>query len=107
MSLGWTLNLFLLDECTRHDSSCVIECIARTLEDVKRISETTGRCMPSTVFVCSDNTPREAKKTIYVILLGGPHKQKPLQVHRPFEPAKKPQPRPSGSIVGNSRQENF
>ena len=62
MSLGWTLNLFLLDECTRHDSSCVIECIARTLEDVKRISETTGRCMPSTVFVCSDNTPREAKK---------------------------------------------
>ena len=61
MSLGWTLNLFLLDECTRHDSSCVIECIARTLEDVKRIAETTGRSMPSTVFVCSDNTPREAK----------------------------------------------
>ena len=39
----------------------MIECVARTLENVKRKAAALGKPMPNTVLVCSDNTVREAK----------------------------------------------
>ena len=58
---GWCLNLYILDEITRHDSSCIMELLARTMEDIHTISVSTGQPMPSTLLVASDNTVREAK----------------------------------------------
>ena len=50
-----------MDEITRHDSSCIIEILARTLESVYEISVSKHRPMPTTVLLASDNTVREAK----------------------------------------------
>lgn len=51
----------MLDECTRHDSSCITELLARTVETIYDISMSAGRSMPSTLLLASDNTVREAK----------------------------------------------
>lgn len=50
-----------MDESTRHDASAIIEMVALTLEDCKRMSDESGRKMPDTLLVISDNTVREAK----------------------------------------------
>ena len=60
-SRGWCLNLYVMDEITRHDSSAIIEIVARTLESVHQISVSKQRPMPTTVLLASDNTVREAK----------------------------------------------
>ncbi len=58
---GWTLELRVLDETARHDSACIIEIVSQALERVAVISVQTGRTMPHTLVIISDNTVREAK----------------------------------------------
>ena len=58
---GWCLNLFVMDESTRHDSSCITEILAQTLEMVNEIAMSRQVPMPGTVLICSDNTVRESK----------------------------------------------
>ena len=33
-AFGYTLNVYVLDECAAHDSSAIIEIVAATIEDV-------------------------------------------------------------------------
>ncbi|CAE6916147.1 unnamed protein product [Symbiodinium sp. CCMP2456] len=58
---GYTLQLFLLDEPTKHDSNCIQECLARTLERVSQLCEEKGEQMPRNLSVWGDNTVRELK----------------------------------------------
>ena len=67
--IGWTLELFLLDEPTRHDSSCLCEVVALTLERVMRIAAATGRTPPHTVVVATDNTVRECKNRYFLLYM--------------------------------------
>lgn len=50
-----------MDECTRHDSSSIMELVSRTLESVFRIATAKNIAMPTTLLLGSDNTVREAK----------------------------------------------
>lgn len=59
----------MLDDCTMHDASAICEMLARTLEQVHSIAQNTGRQMPTTVLLCSDNTVREAKNQIVMLML--------------------------------------
>ena len=59
----------MLDECTRHDSSCLCEVTARTLERIMAIAAKTGRTPPHSVLVVSDNTVRECKNKYYILYL--------------------------------------
>ena len=58
-----------MDESTKHDSACIIECIALVIERVKAISVETGKPFPSTILVASDNTVREAKNQFLMAYL--------------------------------------
>ena len=51
----------MLDECTKHDASCVISLVADALEQVAAICRSSHRSMPHTCVLFSDNTVREAK----------------------------------------------
>ena len=59
--LGYSFDLYLLDEPTRHDSTAITEMLALTLENVKRLCDEKGACMPRTLVLISDNTVREVK----------------------------------------------
>ena len=59
----------MLDDCTMHDASAICEMLARTLEQVHNIALNTGRQMPTTVLLCSDNTVREAKNQYVMMML--------------------------------------
>jgi len=59
--IGWCLNLFVMDEITKHDSSCIMEILARTIESIYEIATSTGKPMPTSLLLASDNTVREAK----------------------------------------------
>jgi len=61
---GFSLEIHVMDECTRHDSSCVTEIIARGLERVQEICQRRGRGVPTRLVVCGDNTVRELKNQI-------------------------------------------
>ena len=63
---GWVLDLWVLDEPTKHDSSCVIEIVALCLERVYEKTLELGQPMPGTLLLFSDNTVREAKNS-YVL----------------------------------------
>ena len=58
---GWALNLYVMDESCAHDASAICEILGLTLEEIQRISKATGKPMPTTLLLCSDNTVREAK----------------------------------------------
>ena len=61
---GFSLEIHVMDECTRHDSSCVTEIIARGLERVQEICQRRGRGVPTRLVVCGDNTVGELKNQI-------------------------------------------
>ena len=63
------MELFILDDCTRHDSSCLCEVTARTIERIMAIAEREGRSPPHTIIVASDNTVRECKNQYYMLYL--------------------------------------
>lgn len=69
LSVGWCLDLYVLDECTMHDGSAICEMLAMTLERVHAIALETGRTFPRTVLLASDNTVREAKNKICLLTL--------------------------------------
>lgn len=69
-AIGWCLQVGVLDEDQRHDSSCVIELVARTLERVAEIASAEGRKFPSTILLWGDNTVREAKNQMVLKYLG-------------------------------------
>ena len=52
-----------------HDGSSICEMLSLTLERVHRIAVETGRSFPRTVLLSSDNTVRESKKQITLMLL--------------------------------------
>lgn len=56
---GWTLDLHVLDESTKHDSSCIIEIVARCLERVSEISQRQNLPFPKSVILISDNCVRD------------------------------------------------
>lgn len=60
-AFGYSLNIAVLDEVQKHDSSCVLELIAQTLETVNGICIEQGTSMPHTLLVLGDNTVRELK----------------------------------------------
>jgi hypothetical protein len=64
------LTVGVLDDDQPHDSTCVIDLVARTLERVQQICEREGRRFPSTVLLWSDNTVREAKNQFMLKYLG-------------------------------------
>ena len=66
---GWCLDLHVLDDCTMHDASSICEILALTIEKVHRISIEKNRPMPSCLLLGSDNTVREAKNSILLLLL--------------------------------------
>ena len=61
---GYSLELFVMDEPTRHDASCITECIARGIERVSEICHRLGRRVPSKLVILGDNTVRELKNQI-------------------------------------------
>lgn len=63
------MDLHVLDDCTMHDGSAICEILALTIEKVHRIAEETNRVMPSTLLLGSDNTVREAKNQITLLML--------------------------------------
>lgn len=63
---GWVLDLWILDEPTKHDASCVIEIVALCLERVYEKSLELGQPMPGTLLLFSDNTVREAKNSVMI-----------------------------------------
>ena len=69
LNLGWCLDLYILDDCTMHDGSSICEMLAMTLERVHRKSVETGQPFPRTVLLASDNTVREAKNSIVLLML--------------------------------------
>ena len=76
---GFSLELMVMDEPTRHDSSCVAEIIARSVERVFELCQKRGRQMPSKLVVLGDNTVRELKNQInlgYIARLCGLRKMK-------------------------------
>ncbi|CAJ1406435.1 unnamed protein product [Effrenium voratum] len=60
-AFGRTLQLRVLDEPTRHDSSCIVEAIAHTLEEVFAEVERTQQPRPTSLVLMGDNTVRELK----------------------------------------------
>lgn len=69
-ALGWVLRVGVMDETQAHDASCVLELLARTLEDVAKICEQEKRPFPATVLLYSDNTVRECKNNTVMKYLG-------------------------------------
>ena len=63
------MDLYILDESTMHDGSAICEMLSLTLERVHRIAVETGRNFPRTVLLSSDNTVRESKNQITLMLL--------------------------------------
>ncbi|CAK9006089.1 unnamed protein product [Durusdinium trenchii] len=57
---GYTLNISVMDECSRHDSSAILEMISRAVEDATWVSFCTG-FLQFIYVVKADNTVREAK----------------------------------------------
>ena len=57
------MELRILDESTRHDSSAVIQMVAEALEKISQICQKRGRSMPSKLVLISDNTVREVKNS--------------------------------------------
>lgn len=58
---GWVLDLHIMDEPTRHDSSTIVEIVSICLERVHQICQEKHLPMPSTLLLFSDNTVRECK----------------------------------------------
>lgn len=52
-----------------HDGSSICEILALTIEKVKQIADSKNRSMPTTLLLCSDNTVREAKNQILLLML--------------------------------------
>lgn len=52
-----------MDECTRHDSNCLVQIISEGLEKVQEICTQRNKPMPSKLILISDNTVREVKNT--------------------------------------------
>ena len=62
-AFGFCISIFVMDDNQKHDSACLIECIALTLEIIVAECKKTGRALPSSLWVFADNSVREAKNT--------------------------------------------
>jgi hypothetical protein len=61
MAHGWCTNVFLAHENQSHGADAFLEVLCQTLEDVHSTALTSGRRMPSHLFILSDNTVAQAK----------------------------------------------
>jgi hypothetical protein len=50
-AFGVCVNIFVLDETSKHNSSCIIEVIAQTIERAFEILKSQGRSLPRTLLV--------------------------------------------------------
>lgn len=60
-AFGFTLQLWCLDETSKHDSACIIEILARTIQRAFEICDQNQIQRPRHVCIVADNTVREAK----------------------------------------------